>query len=352
MKTKLILALTAIVIALSACKKGKETEPTPEPAKQSIVYAAGYEVDAVTNVRTAMFWKDGKPTVLEPTKNNDVRGGIVVSGNDIYIGASETLVAGKTTMPKYFKNGVAVNLGDGTKFETVNGIAVVGNDVHVIGYEFNATTSRYTAKYWKNGVATKLTADNVSSEANAIAISGNDVYIVGHINSMATYWKNGTPITLSNTPTYAGIGRGISINGTDVYIAGYARNEKIAGYGTAYWKNESLNAIESTATPSASAQGRAIAINGNDIYIIDNLYNSTTKINIPRYWKNGVVTNLSDGTLSATVASLSVVNNDVYIGGYQSNANGTYIATIWKNGVASKIGTDNKDTLIMSMVVK
>ena len=139
MKTKLILTLTTIIIALSACKKGKETEPIPqpEPVKLPTVYAAGYEVDAVTNVRTAMFWKDRQATALEPAKNNDVRGGIAVSGNDVYIGASENLVLGKTTMPKYFKNGVAVNLGDGTKFESVSGIAVSGNDVHVIGYEYS-----------------------------------------------------------------------------------------------------------------------------------------------------------------------------------------------------------------------
>jgi len=350
MKKIIILAFTTIVIALSACKKGKETEPTPEITKQPIVYAAGYEANDVT--RTAMFWKDGKATALEPTKYNDVRGGIAVSGNDVYIGATENLVAGKTSMPKYFKNGVAVNLGDGTKFEQITGIAVAGNDVHVIGSEFSSTTFKYIAKYWKNGVATKLTADNITSEAYAIAISGNDVYIVGHINNMAAYWKNGSPITLPNTPTFAGNGRGIAINGTDVYIAGYARNERIAGYGTAYWKNESLNTIESTATPSSSGQARAIAINGNDIHIIDNLYNPTTGINIPRYWKNGVVTNLSDGRLTATVTGLSVVNNDVYIGGYQSDANGTFVATTWKNGVATKIGTGSKSTLIMSMVVK
>ena len=41
MKTKLILAFSAIVIALSACKKGKETDPEvikPEVVKESNVY--------------------------------------------------------------------------------------------------------------------------------------------------------------------------------------------------------------------------------------------------------------------------------------------------------------------------
>lgn len=351
MKTKIILAVTAVVITLSACKKGKEPEPEPGIVKQPTVYAAGYEVDDAGK-RTAMLWKDGQPTELEPSKNNDVRGAIAISGSDVYIGATETLVAGKTSMPKYFKNGVAVNLGDGTKFESVTGIAVAGNDVHVIGYEYSTTTLKYIAKYWKNGVATKLTSDNISSEANAIAISGNDVYIVGHVNNLATYWKNGNATTLPNTPTYGGVGRGISINGSDIYIAGYARNERIGNYGTAYWKNESLSTIESTTPTSSTSQAKAIAINGNDIHIIDNLYNSATGLNIPRYWKNGVVTNLSDGSLSATVTGLSVVNNDVYISGSQVKANGIYIGTIWKNGVASKIENSSKSTLIMGMVVK
>lgn len=79
---------------------------------------------------------------------------------------------------KYWKNGNAVLLGQGSGSSDVRGMTVVGDDVHNVGFEINSN-GKYVAKYWKNGVATDLTDGSRDAYANDIFISGNDVYIAG-----------------------------------------------------------------------------------------------------------------------------------------------------------------------------
>jgi hypothetical protein len=64
--------------------------------------------------------------------------------------------------------------------------------VYVAGYDGKV------AKYWKNGTAVKLTDGSQGASANAIFVSGSDVYIAGYDGKVAKYWKNNTPVDLSN----------------------------------------------------------------------------------------------------------------------------------------------------------
>ena len=54
---------------------------------------------------------------------------------------------------------------------------VSGVDVYVCGYESNG--SREIAKYWKNGTAFNLTDGTNYAYASAIALYGGDVYVCG-----------------------------------------------------------------------------------------------------------------------------------------------------------------------------
>src|SRR5678815_2867063 len=52
-----------------------------------------------------------------------------------------------------------------------------GVDVYVVGSEYNGSVS--VAKYWKNGQAVALTDGTKDTQANSIAVMDSDIFVVG-----------------------------------------------------------------------------------------------------------------------------------------------------------------------------
>src|SRR6185312_17142028 len=82
--------------------------------------------------------------------SNEVVSNPQVDVYDVYVAGVEHNGSG-VYVGKYWKNGRAVTLTDGTMNAWVPAISVVGSDVYLAGSERNSNGSVSVAKYWKNG---------------------------------------------------------------------------------------------------------------------------------------------------------------------------------------------------------
>ena len=318
MKKLHYLLLFLSVFGLNGCRKSsKSNDPvpkslintsTPAPKTQVNVYLAGIENGV------AKYWKNGAPVNL----SNGIARSIFVSGSDVYtvgtISYQET--AG------YWKNGSRVDLAVGA---TAISIYVSGNDVYLAGTA-SLSQGGY-ATYWKNGSAGNLTkvpdpivTPSSVTRASSIFVSGSDIYVAGWVqiprnrtvSSIATYWKNGNPVNLTNAHNY--YAKSIFVSGNDVYVAG----------GVGYWKNGNpIALINGTGYSSIFVSGNDVYAAGYETVLISGVY-----YQIAKYWKNGIPVNLTNGAVNASANSIFVSGNDVYIAGNEGA-----VAKYWKNGI-------------------
>jgi hypothetical protein len=223
---------------------------------------------------------------------------------------------------------VPVRAGSGPVI--VNGVAAgdfnYQPDVYIIG-NLSDNTGYARATYWKNGSPTTLSTTGMHTYAYDMALVGGDIYVTGMRNlgaqTEARYWKNGTEIPLSNAPSSA---HDIFAVGSDVYIAGY---QIPAGKKTVamYWKN---GTPVITTDGGSYATATSIVVHGEDIYLGGHSTVSNGNI-VATYWKNNLVHTLSDKVTFAH--GIFVTGSDVYLTGSERNTGpGVGFVTYWKNG--------------------
>src|SRR4026209_385590 len=149
-------------------------------------------------------------------------------------------------------------------------IASTEVDVYVAGFEESGLG--YVAKYWKNGQAVSLTDGTTDAAASSIFVSGNDIYVCGSIDGNAVYWKNGNPVTLGD-----GNATSIAVSENDVYVAGWLRQTPAEGIRACYWKNGNITLLayntrtdnywDNYPISSKYSLANSIFISGSDVYI-------------------------------------------------------------------------------------
>ncbi len=307
--------------------------------------------------------KEGALPVNVTTSGGTATGPSFTYMYTVYVAGFENGVA------KYWKNGVATSLTDGTQFASANAILVDSTGIYVAGYDGN------DIKYWKNGVATTLlnktndlspkkflitgndvyvagfyqtkalsiknstvtflTNGSYFAAANSMYVSGNDVYAIGYENSIqhpiAKYWKNGVEVDLTNGVN-AAFAQAMAIdNNNNIFVAGYEFDSDYGFSVAKYWKNG--NAVK-LSDGTKDEYTEEIAVAGQDVYVIGE---ENTGISVAKYWKNGVATILTNGQNDAATNAVFVINNDVYVAGYELNNNNIFVAKYWKNGNAQPL---------------
>jgi len=170
-----------------------------------------------------------------------------------------------------------------------------------------------------------------------------DVYVAGFvaaINPVAAIWKNGIETKLAETGkiSYA---NAIAVSGNDVYAAGSVSNDNASFPMAVYWKNGLLVKLSDN-LPHSSAN--AIAVIGNDVYVAGSVNYVATM------WKNGVATRLDPGNISEAFG-LAVSGGDVYVSGYVYQGGTGSTPTYWKNGVEHNLNIDNDASVAYAVAV-
>jgi hypothetical protein len=321
------------------------------------VYIAGTEAGIVK------YWKNGVATSL--TSNNNPAQAFdieVVSPNrvltDVYVAGYEYNAATGRGVAKYWKNGVATFLTNGTQNAEAHDIEVVGSDIYVAGYE------GYTAKYWKNGIAVNITNGTYPSSLQKILVSGTDVYVAGSERIagkvFARIWKNGVVISSSQGWDDYAFVTGLAFDGTNVYGGGFGEpNNK---QSTALqWKN----GVETVTSNNGYSQiwGLSIvrqplagggyyydtyAVGEDGLSFLDDDYYHKRKAT---YWLNGVPTYLTDSYNEATAYDIAIYSGNVVAVGYEENATDISIAKYWKNGTAYSLTDGTKSAEARAVTV-
>ncbi len=169
------------------------------------VYVAGFHVKVRENsssTEMATIWINDTENNLPDQGNRSYAQSVFVNGNDVYVAGNDRTPyipatgAGNKPQATYWKNGVPTYLNSNVnRIGYATGIFVIGNDVYVCGYEENESAVMI-AKYWKNGVAVDLGPGYTSG----IFVKDTDVYVSGYEGiapSQAKYWKNGNSINLT-----------------------------------------------------------------------------------------------------------------------------------------------------------
>lgn len=329
----LTIAIFACMLAASSCKKDNDSPVAPVTPPDTTLKISSLSA-------TTLHY--GDTLTINGSNFSATAANNTVTINDVVAKVqSATAAQLKVIVP------AVGNTSGELKIETDSKTASGGNityvpDVFVAGSQNNSAHA--LATYWKNGTAVTLSVEE--SALASIFVSGNDVYAAGYERisnlQLAKYWKNGAKTTLG---TYESSANTIFVNGNDVHVGGWEINN---GFDNArYWKNGTGAWMDYS---NSSCTG--IYVKDNNAYLVGSRRNSQGRF---EPWES----------VNGTTPANTIPNNDKhsfanavfengsgrYVAGTQNNATtGLSMATYWKNGNAATL-TDGSTSAAVAVAV-
>lgn len=336
-------AIALLLLVSSSCKKDSATpDKVPTPNDTTL------KVSSLSN--TTLHYGDTITIKGNNFSTTALNNTVTINGmSAIVVSATATEV--KVIVPAVGATGGEVKISTGSQSASGGNISYIP-DVFVAGYQ--NTGAFELATYWKNGNPVTLSTNQ--SALSSMFINGNDVFAAGYerINNLklANYWKNGIKTTVGVNESAA---NAISVIGNDVYLGGW---EIINGFDLPrFWKNGVgttiyfTDAVLSTViTGNGSCTG--VYASGSNVYAVGSARTSQGTF-MPWECTNGVIPgNIVPNNYKHSFANAVCINgNDKYVAGCQNNpTTGLAMATVWKNGVSTTLTTGDTSVAVATAV--
>ena len=382
--------VSSALLLISTFLSCKKESHSPTPPAPSAVYVLGVQDGAV------VYWKNGQINAVYSEIGVNYSFGstsLATSGSNVYIAGFMTTTTSLLFpfSPVFWLNGAATSLVD-TNGSAANGfadaISISGGDVYVAGirgYDSQKDTVPYStdsavypvtgsvATVWKNGSPLALTGygsvglvDSAkyanrfyADYVNGIFVSGSDVYVSGGTTyqsaAHARYWKNGNPVDLAGSLTYVTAGNSSGFpQSTGIFVAGNdvyvsGLQQTSVGWPVAIYWKDGSPVFLSTDSLSGSVANAVFAA-GSDVYVVG--WQNINNYSRAMVWKNGTPTALTGNDTSSQANSVIVAGSDVYVAGVTWVAPGNYVATYWKNGSPVFLTDPSHSTIAYSIAVE
>jgi Carboxypeptidase regulatory-like domain len=311
----------------------------------------------------AVIWKDGVPTFLTPvvTANKDAYAiKTLVYNNDVYVLGGGVANNINSYQVKLWKNGVLTNITSGINDASAFAFDVYNGDVYICGDELNANID--ITKFWKNDLSTILSKDTFDYvEATDIKVVNGDVYISGkgaknNSFAKALYWKNGVINLLPGVGPGSSIATSVFANNGDIYFAGTEINNVNQSVGL-YWKNGVKYTLNFSGLYSYASVS-SIFVDNNDVYIAGWQNQVQQNIANATYWKNSsanLLTNYNATNDRAKLYNVFVKNNIVYTTGESNKSiNGVNVPLYFQNNIPVPLTgfTNTQDVYVYGIFVQ
>nr|WP_171657490.1 MULTISPECIES: Ig-like domain-containing protein [Allomuricauda]MDC6366062.1 Ig-like domain-containing protein [Muricauda sp. AC10] len=352
-----------VTISVTVDNLTAEATVTVTPA---IVYVAGYDNDR------AALWKNNDITYVTDGSESESEAEFVyvLDEENIYT-TGHIGVFGERSVKLWNDDQELYEFTDGTEDARGKAILLHNDEIYAVGFEDSDSGGllRKIASIWKNGNLApeyELTDGTKDAVAYSFFVDSEVFYVSGYEKETTNTSSSLIPkvwmrnndvneeIVLPNQGD-DGIAYSIAELNGDIYAVGYDRQ---GGTLTSILWRKNDNEANFNATvlsDGGSSIAYSIAIHNGNLYIAG--YEIIDGDRIATIWdENGtIIYNLnSEGVDEARAHAVYVTDNgDVYAAGYQENAEGKEVATVWKNGEPHLTLSDgNNDARGLSIVVK